>query len=624
MDNLDVQQLLDYFESRLRQQNEFSVGAFSGEGPCFPMSVVYLGEESAKAHGELRHRMLRIWPPYREELFFVGVQPEGDDFSFFALGDQGEKRPCSDKDVGAAVSRLFSTHSHFHNFGALLNFFLLDTSAITSLDEFRYMLSMCRKVKMKFAYRTQSSVLLLLLNEQFQAAELGAQIRNELAEMFYGDRDAMGLESAIILSNYRADNKMLTSWEEVYRIAADLAVLGNSQKPHLSQNFFVPGVKTVGYAKSEKPSRSIAQVVVSKLLQLLDGFRPKGAGTPLFSDPDLPARLGFTSSGTLALLDEYADSQLFPLLPTPEQMELFPRYSMEFTDPVVTYTSQEFDALTMGSWSCFLSQIAWRAESAVADRQGLGEMWQRSYRSYLSERFSADELVELTSQSALLRRVCFQLVPPNVDLPVLECAQSLLHYNLSADPQTQEIFYQAIAQEAHTGQSFLNAWSFLIRSLNSLFKVGDDNLNVFYQRIVQSYVDLHSHEIQTRFAQLSSVDQLWDFLRELIDQIIASNPIFAAPFEEELQQRLEAASDPNDARSAIREQLTGDRVVVCFNTPYALPPSHLSALLLKTDTTLHKSMAKTLKPSTFYYNTGCGDAAEAIELYQVPDVNLVS
>ena len=57
--------------------------------------------------------------------------------------------------------------------------------------------------------------------------------------------------------------------------------------------------------------------------------------------------------------------------------------------------------------------------------------------------------------------------------------------------------------------------------------------------------------------------------------------------------------------------------------------AHVSAILMKTGTPLHASLSETLNHSTYdcgmyYYNTGRGDAAQALCLYQVQSNHLIN
>src|SRR5699024_11599215 len=67
------------------------------------------------------------------------------------------------------------------------------------------------------------------------------------------------------------------------------------------------------------------------------------------------------------------------------------------------------------------------------------------------------------------------------------------------------------------------------------------NLTDFYERKVQRFFDRNGTEKARQFGRLGSVEELKRFLEETLQEIRESDPIFPAPFEEELQARLDAA-----------------------------------------------------------------------------------
>ena len=64
--------------------------------------------------------------------------------------------------------------------------------------------------------------------------------------------------------------------------------------------------------------------------------------------------------------------------------------------------------------------------------------------------------------------------------------------------------------------------------------------------------------------------------------------------------------------------------LLVLHVSFALETTDVSAILLKSGTDLHKSLIDKLPNTTYYYNTGSSDAAEALVVYQVEVSNLVS
>ena len=115
-----------------------------------------------------------------------------------------------------------------------------------------------------------------------------------------------------------------------------------------------------------------------------------------------------------------------------------------------------------------------------------------------------------------------------------------------------------------------------------------------------------------------------DEVLRVVDAVIDSDEIFSASFEDELETRLNEDALPTDAKQYIRKKLTGSGVYTYLQTDFALGEPVESAILIKVGTPLYKNLNTNLPPTTTYYNTGSGSAAEALVIYQVSKENLVN
>ena len=73
MSNLTVQNLILYFESRLRQIDHHVLGNTAGKEPQFPMLAVFIGDDAIKGFSSIASNLFEIWPQYQRELRFIGV-----------------------------------------------------------------------------------------------------------------------------------------------------------------------------------------------------------------------------------------------------------------------------------------------------------------------------------------------------------------------------------------------------------------------------------------------------------------------------------------------------------------------------------------------------------------------
>lgn len=627
MNNIEVNDLIHYFETRLRQKNEYGVSAFAGEGPKYPMAVVYLGTEAAKAHGELFQRLSRIWPPFKNEICFFEalLSDEQEELKFFSMGEEKPGEELTKDSMNARVSGLFGVDTHFGDFSRMMVFYVMDTTAVTTAGEFDKWVQAIGTARMRLMAENQMSLLTVFLNEKFEHKENAGNIKEEIGRMFYGeDAKERVVNSIFLLSNKRNDSALLNDWKLCYRILADIIVLSNNHDAQIASAMFRSTVKTVGYALEEKPSKKIAQVVIANLIKQLDDYRIKADGPALLADEELPKRLGIGNSGLLEILDRYADERLIPMLPSEEELEYFPRSFKDDTRAAKNYSAEEFDNMTMGAWSCYLKNLVSRANTKVSGSGQQMEQWKREYQEFLAGQFTADELTILEHNRDAIKRMFQNVQKPASGGEVLFSAKAMLKYHMSSNESLTDCFVDALSEEASDAEKFVNAWSSLTRSLGGMFGVHDDSLRDFYEKRARVFFDRHGSELKQQFNRLQNVSSLWGFLTQTIDQMLNSDPIYSEPFEDELQERLEAAANPMDSRSYIRTHLTGNEVKTYLHVSFALERPVLTAMLLKQGTPLHMNLKENLDSNICYYDTGCGDTAETLAVYQVDQSNLLT
>lgn len=77
----------------------------------------------------------------------------------------------------------------------------------------------------------------------------------------------------------------------------------------------------------------------------------------LMDDPKLAEKLGLTKNGTFTILDQYAQTNLYALLPSEEQLELFPRRDAIAQVQMSMLSANAFNEFTMGAWNQYLAEM---------------------------------------------------------------------------------------------------------------------------------------------------------------------------------------------------------------------------------------------------------------------------
>ena len=163
-----------------------------------------------------------------------------------------------------------------------------------------------------------------------------------------------------------------------------------------------------------------------------------------------------------------------------------------------------------------------------------------------------------------------------------------------------------------------------LQSKQNLFGINDDNLSEFYELEVRSYLDYNRNRLINEIRNEKDIASLKLLFEKTLDDIISKNDIFLDTFENELSRRINRETLGTDVGQYIRGRLMGSGAFTYLQVSFALGTPVLSAIMLKFGTTLYQSFRDNLDREIYYYDTGYGNAAESIDLYEVAKGNLIS
>lgn len=623
---LTIKSLIEHFENQLYRIDQQNLGDIAGKEPQFPQLVIYLGGNAREAHPAISSGLLQIWPQYQSELKFLWVQANGGALAYSQLpcdGDQPES--ISEEGVREIVSSLFGTKMHFTDRSKLLIYYVLDTTSFVSEEDFTAWLPRIRQIKDMLCTSSTDvmDMLYLLLNENLNRQKTAARIRNCLSGFYQGNGVRQTVDNVLLLSNRRNDNAILEEWDICYKILSASIVLSNNADTEIVSDFFCNAVMTASYAREEKPMPQIGQVVVTGLIEELSKAGPQ-ADLRLLDDPQLPEKLGLTKQGTLSMLDQYAETTLYAMLPTEAQLELFPRRDDAAQMALYALSAREFNDYTMGSWVQYLARVAGSIREKISQDSSARAAWQERYKEQLVTNFSREEIIYLSTHLQDVAQLMSASKTPSQEAQVLTAARDQLKHMLSSDSELLQIFLSTLQEQGRISQEFSDLWNGLIKSVRKMHPVRDTTIVTLYDRKVRDFYDRRGSELFSGFTAMHNTDELTTFLTSTLDHIIDSNELFASAFEDELESRLNEEALPIDAKQYIRKKLTGNDVHVYLQTNFALGDPLISAIFLKVGTPLYKNLFNNLSPTTYYYNTGSSNTAESLVVYQVSAENLVN
>jgi len=622
--NISISDLIQYFDEKLRQIDRRRIGDNIGKEPQFPMLVLFMGDNAIDGFSEVYTRLVQFWPQYQNELVFLGVRGCVNEIECFDLSMNGSeviKEEIYLDKLGDRISILFGLKSHYQDRSKLLVYYILDTTRFTNVSDFRSWMDTINRIKSFCGVDNVDllDLLFLLLNENIgERCTVAAEIKNYLYDYL-----EECVTSVLLLSNRRSDHVILEEWNLVYRIVSDIVALTNNCDTQITGKVLRSGVYTASYEFEEKPITQIGQVIIRALIERLsnESFDSRIAIT---QDESLGTKLGLSSEKTLTILDDYAEQSLYKLLPSEDKLALFPRRDAVDYDDLGSYSEKDFNEMTMNSWKSYLGQIVTQAQEHIRRDSSMRIRWRETYSKIISENFSIGELIWMKDHLDEIHNLLNNVRQPSSETKVLSAAKSQLRYLLSSNRSIMHIFVEEIEQLGKNAEDFLEAWQQLLRSRLTLHPVRDENLTKFYEQKVTEFFDYNGASISEQFSHISNMDELKAFFEDIIDRIIDSAPVFSSAFEEELECRLNEEAEQKNAKQYIRDILTGPKVPTYFQANFNLAQPIVSSILLNIGTPLYKNLSNNLSPTTYYYNTGSSNAAEALNIYEVGKDNLIN
>lgn len=619
-----VTKLIHRFEEKLREYKYDQFGKSKGNEPYFPMIVIFLGEEAIEGCRDVIDHLYEMWPSYKNEFLFLGIIEDTDGIKYSKLNindDEINSVLISSEEIGKRVSTLFGLKSYFRDHSRLLLYYVLDTTCFDDAANFEHWISVMKSTKNTFIDHSLVSqdMLIVLLNENIGQRQL---ISRKIKNALYNSQKEHQI-SIMLLSNRRNDDIILEDWELCYKIIANTIALTNNNHTKIARVLFDNGIYTAAYAYEGKPTSKIGQIVIKKLIERLsqESFGPTG---DIFADSNISSKLGLSSEGTIVLLDSYAENNLFNMLPTPEQLELFPRKDcVDYVD-ISEFSERDFNDLTMDCWDSFLNQIIQHILENVFRDSSLKSEWKQEYLMKISSLFSINELIWMCDHIEDVRKFLSNVRLSSPDVQVLRAAKTKVKYMLSSNSEFVEIFVETIVELGNNAKDFLKEWNRFLKSGLGVHSIRDVNLKLFYSKKVQNYLDHNGMRISEAFRSIMDMGALTKFLYDIIDKIIESDSVFLDSFENELDKRLQVEASSINAKQYIRQKLTGEKVPVYCKAPFSLGVPVASSILIKVGSPLHSSLVDYLPDSTYYYDTGSGDFAEALNYFAVSYDNLVS
>ncbi|HEL9636496.1 hypothetical protein [Streptococcus suis] len=614
-----ILELKEGLEQQLRQES-YKANLGRGENPEFPLYLLFLGEGLENRYESVRQDLLTVWPAFREELHFLQIKIEGEGYSYYHYVN-GEMLSISKTELRDLIGSSFDTRqAHFSSFNNLLLYVFLETRQLHNFSEFQTWMHIMGEVKndFRFVVSNQLTTSLFLLTEPIhQPTQLTNSIRNELVAYVDNQPSLVDFSSVYLLSNVCDNGTIITDLLQIYSALSSLIVFTNSQLgiSQITQR----KVKTLSHLKLEKPFAAIAQSILVSFLELVSPVWKK-----LKTDGNLDwAELFGLQKGAFRHIENQIGS-ISNLLPTPEQLEYFPRMDVEDYDPLSRFTARKFESLCMGSGRAYIEEL-------IVDKLGKDQL--EAYgQSYYKEHYPTLTSQQLLAFSRMMdptlvhQELEKEIIKPSMDLDILTYLQNLFWYQLFNSTLVKTQVIDALTSWTDQILQFQEEFDTLLNSQYQLHAVKDLDVEQYYKKLVENDWSRNSEDNNAGFRKVKSMEEYLAFMQSFISCLFSNNEIFIKSFEEELASRWQDRPDYQiaDVHNSVYQQFGNQVTPIMMSGAAGTYQMACSALLMKEDTAVANYLKEQFTNSKTYYNTGDGSSIVSMIIYNVENYHLIA
>ena len=622
MDPLSMKSLIDHFKARLHQLDNSQKDNSSANEPKYPMAIIYLGKNTAKkAHTAISNNLFQLWPPYKNDICFWAIDFVESEARYFDCDDD-EMKQVDSSQIQQKISKLLGLETNFKNRERIFTYYIMDTQDFYDENDLQKW-SLAIKDNKNLIQKNQLSILNILLDENLSKQNMADKIKNNLALMLDDEENIFSKLSIFLLSNQRNDGIILENLNICYQIITNIMALSNYHENHAAISILEKSIKTVAYSKEEKPLYEIGYVIVNNLISNINSSKDTETKIDINHSKDFLSKLGLSENGTFIILDKYVKQALYKYIPTEDEIMMFPRSSYERyldNDDILSLSMQEFNTETMGTWNAYFSDVLKNVEKQINQSSLIINEWKNEYKAFLKDNFTNANIEYLNKHIEDIKLIFKEAYQYFLSKDIIEAAKDELKQKMSQ--KFVDVFVQAIVDLGNDILELNNAWNNLLKSKNYIIDVNDDSVVDFYNYKAQAYFDRNKIKIISDFNNLKYENELDAFMKKIIDEMINKDEIYTYPFEEELAARTNREQLDSENIEYISSTLTGENLHTYLTTALSLPKESLSAILLKENTALYKSLKSSFN-NVYFYNTGRSNSAELMKIYEVSKKHLL-
>jgi hypothetical protein len=593
--------------------------------PFYPTCVFYFGNQSNLYHRELKEDIQQGWGRSTDFISFYSIE----DADTLIITDMISGSIVTVDQIRKQITNTLTAQDVFENMTQLALYCIIDTTYISTEEEFRSWYFMYNHVKETLGVATLS-MLMVILNESLQYTSLSQGVKKKILD-FYLDPNVGGvnqhLYNAVFVFGNRLKNgafvKVNPTESEYsnYNLFADVILLTNTRGEDYSlrkERLYgrdKPAL-TAAYGYVQKPMEEIVMITLGIVLKNLKSLIPKQS----FNDETLRKALKIDRSTSEIYEQFYADIK--GMLPSNEFLQWLPGKAG---------TDSTFDELNKASSGCLQVYLEQNHVAIMEDElRNRNEYITAEVLHYLEEEFTAAQLINGVSfeiRQSIYDKAEIAYATPGqftveigIELTVKKIIASALR------KQIDQVLTEAIQKAA----TCMELFGQLCTEHDKRSAIGEEgsrrNLIAFYGERLQRYYN-DQRKLNSLFSKVLKIrntkSEMLQILLKEIETIFTGDEVYRYSFSKELVERLGSGDTKTRAQEFIGQELIKNlEDKVAFYSKHVYPSKMFEAYLLNTEGNSDNLLYEFLKNrdiprevSRTFFNTSNNNMAESIWFY---------
>lgn len=522
-------------------EDKTSFAGLVGNRMHYPMLITMNGDATGEAYRIFSKAFKRMWPQTCNHILFVKNLPH-EQFADLENGSAIDTLQLQNR-----LDQVRLTRDVFESMLKWCVYNIIDTSQISSLEEFKQQYNLIGRLNDIIAVKNTASMLIVLLDESTASLPFAGEIRQFLSTELIRDKNEKKYDGTLIISNRTVAGEMYYT-NELLQVVSGVIILSNNDavthddddiyKERYNCLFDNSGL-TVAYSLLKRPNDKIAIQILDYFLRTADQRYLIPAST--MEIEDWRKCLGLERGG-IQFIDKQLDNLQINI--DPRLLQALPVKAIPHTGISVEQTpfSQYAPILFEESFIDLVHQYIYKTlkESQVIDSLLV------QYKTFVKAQVTAKDCLRLNEE--IIAQLLKEILPavPSTALPIKGYFISSVKYCIKKEIVMPFVKDMLEKMNETANQTISDFYAFTESFQSQIPISGLEDLGTAYRIIAENYCSTPAGEAELK-TLVSPENNAQDFVTVLnsmfLNTIQAYKESFELSFLDEWQLRLDMKGD---------------------------------------------------------------------------------